>query len=162
MLDAAARSASPEDAKQLRNLSGAYSKLGRAYSVGTSPGTKASDAYERLITAANFDRGAGGEFVGEIEQTIAQIAPKAAVQYMGAQRYEQAAQAARRAENQDNPSVVAVRDKLEQAARELYNEAVAEKDTNPEAAKTKLLRVRAIVDSKSPYFKKAGKLLEKS
>jgi pimeloyl-CoA synthetase len=55
-----------------------------------------------------------------------------------------------------------VRDKLEQAAKDLYDQAAAEINSNPDAAKQKLRQIKGMVDGKSPTLQKANQLLSAS
>jgi hypothetical protein len=126
-----------------------------------APGTAPKDALDQLKKAKNLDGSAGRAYMGEIEGRIGQVAPKAAVLYMAAKDYEGAAAAVRLAESVGSSSstIGSVKSALESAARTLYNEAVAQKGSDPDGAKQKLRQVQKIVPSSSPWYQKAGKAL---
>ena len=55
-----------------------------------------------------------------------------------------------------------VREKLEQAAKALYDEAAREMDGSPDTAKLKLRQIKGMVDGNSPTLAKANALLSAS
>jgi pSer/pThr/pTyr-binding forkhead associated (FHA) protein len=164
VLIAASKSLPDEDAKQLRYVASAYDKLGRAFSAASAPGTKAVDAYERWVQADNFDSVVGGAFSSEIKAKIATTAPKAAINYMAAKNFEAAHVAVGKAESAgaSDGNVKLVRQSLENQAGTLYGQAKSEMASSPDSAKDKLRRVQHMVDSKSPWWKKAQMLLSQS
>src|SRR5262249_19666636 len=95
---------------------------------------------------------------------LAQIAPKAAMSFYVRKEYGEASQAVRIAEGNgiSNSDTKLVRDKLEQAARELYDQAANEINSNPDAAKQKLRQIKGMVDRKSRTLAKATALLNGS
>ncbi len=149
-------------ASDLRTTASVYQQLGVAYNRGMAPAANAREAYIELQRALNLDKGsAPGEFSAEIKAKLEQIAPKAALSFLAKQDYTQALQALKRAEAAgiSNADTRFVRGKLELAAKELYEAAAKEINSNPEAAKVKLKQIRGIVDSKSPTLAKANAML---
>ncbi len=164
ILAAAAKSADADEAKQLRYKSDLYAKLGKAYAVGTAPAQKASVAYENLTSALTYDKNLGGEFTDDLESKQAAVASKAAIVYTGTKEWPKARSAyiiATKNGSSDS-NLQLVKQKLEAVAGELYNEASKEIGTSPGPAKDKLKQVKALVDSKSPWYAKADALLKKS
>ncbi len=161
VLQTAAKTASSREASQLRTLAGAYTNFGALYNLATSPSTKATDAFEKLIRSQSYDNEAGRYFARDIDAKLREVAPKAAVQYMGTSRYEDAALAARYAENLGvtSQTIKGVRQKLEQVAGDLYAQAKSELSTNPDSAKQKAKRIKAMVDTSSRWFQLANQLL---
>jgi tetratricopeptide (TPR) repeat protein len=165
VLNQAASKTSGTEASDLRTAASVYRQLGAAYNRGTSPGAKPVEAYQDLKRALNLDNGsAGGEFTLEIKSRLAQIAPKAAVSFYVRKEYAAAFQAVRTAESNgvSNSDTKLVRDKLELAAKEIYEAAAKEINSNPDAAKQKLKQIRGMVDGKSPTLAKANALLNAS
>jgi outer membrane biosynthesis protein TonB len=153
---------SGSEATDLKTQASVYQQLGVAYNRGMSPGAKPIEAYNDLRRALNLDSGsAGGEFTSEIKSKLAQVAPKAAMSFYVRKDYAQASAAVRTAEGNgiSNGDTKLVRDKLEQAAKELYDQAASEINTNPDAAKQKLRQIKGMVDGKSPTLQKANQLL---
>jgi pSer/pThr/pTyr-binding forkhead associated (FHA) protein len=162
LLRDAAAAASGSEASDLRSRAAVYDQLGAAYNRGMSPAATPIDAYKDLRTALGLDRtSAGGELITEILERLSQVAPKAAISYTVSNEYESAFAAVRIAEANgvSNGDTRVVRSKLEAIARDIYAEAAAEIEDNPEAAKQKLRRIRAMVDAKSPVFSRANALL---
>ena len=162
VLTQAAASLSGGDASDLRTAASVYQQLGAAYNRGMAPAAKATDAYNDLRKALNLDGGtSGGELTPEIRARLAQVAPKAAMLFYIRKDYAQAFQAVRTAEGNGvtNNDTALVREKLEQAAKELYDQAAKEMSSNPTAAKQKLTQIKGMVDSKSPTLVKATQLL---
>jgi len=157
----AASSVGGSDASDLKSIAAVYEQVGRNYNLGMGPATKPTDAFDALTRAQNLDRGAGGAFVDEIRAKLSQVAPRAAISFMAAKQYENAARAVRTAESLGaaNSSTKAVRDGLESQAGALYASAMKELGSNPDAAKAKLRQVKAMVDAKSPWAAKAQKAL---
>jgi hypothetical protein len=152
---------SGSEASALRGQASTYQQLGAAFNRGMSPGAKAADAYNDLRRAQSFDNSSGGELSSEIKAKLAQVAPKAALSLLIRKDYPQAWQAVRTAEGNgvSNADTKLVRDKLEQAAKELYDQAAREMSSNPDAAKQKLRQIKGMVDGKSPTLQKANQLL---
>jgi outer membrane biosynthesis protein TonB len=162
VLNQAAAALSGRDAAGLRTTASVYAQLGAAYNRGTSPGAKPTDSYRDLRTALNIDSGsAGGELTSEIKGKLAQIAPKAAMSFYVRKEYAEASAAVKTAEANgiSNDDTKLVRTKLEQAARELYEQAAKEIESDPDAAKQKLRQIKSMVDGKSPTLVKATTLL---
>jgi pSer/pThr/pTyr-binding forkhead associated (FHA) protein/outer membrane biosynthesis protein TonB len=162
LLNQTASSLSGNEATDLRTLASVYQQLGAAYNRGMSPGAKAVDAYNDLRRALNLDSGsAAGEFTSEIRTKLAQVAAKAAISFYARKDYIQAFQAVRTAEGNGitNGDTALVREKLEQAAKELYDQAAKEINASPDAAKQKLRQIKGMVDGKSPTLAKANQLL---
>lgn len=155
----AARSASGDDARELKKTSEYYAGLGKAMNAGMAPGTDAVVAFENLRRASNYDRNVGGFFDNDIQTKLAQVAPKAAFSYYAKKNYQAARIAVIAAEQYGNGDGVAiVRQKLESVARDLYNDAQTD-NFQSSNSKDKLKQIRLIVDSKSPWYQKATKAL---
>jgi hypothetical protein len=152
------------DSQDLKSIAATYSQLGKAYNVGMAPGTKATDAFVALQRARNYDRSVGSAYVAEIERVLVTVASKAALSYAAAKDYESAFQAVRSSESlgSTSPTNKSIREKLEDLAAELYRSASGELATDPDGAKKKLRQVLGMVDTKSPLYGKASKLLNGS
>ncbi|HET9621281.1 MAG TPA: hypothetical protein VFP84_07945, partial [Kofleriaceae bacterium] len=148
------------DAQELKGLAAIYSQLGKAYNVGMAPGTRATEAYVALNHAVEFDRSLGGAYTAEIKEHLESAATRAASSYMAAKDYESAFQAVRTAERLGSTSSnnKVVRGLLEGIANDLYRDAAASKDSDPDGAKRKARQVLNIVDTTSPLHDKAAKL----
>ncbi len=160
VLAAAAKSASEDEASDLRDKSKKYGLLGKAYAQGMAPAAKATVAFEALQSAANLDANVGGAHQGEINEKRAAIAPKAAVAFAAAKEWGKARTAylaAQRAGSSD-PNLAFVKQKLESAASDLYVAANAQASSNPGPAKEKLKQIKMLVDAKSPIAVKAQAL----
>lgn len=163
VLATAAKTASEDEASDLRDKSKKYGLLGKAYAQGMAPAQKATIAFEALQQASNLDANVGGEHQTEINDKRAAIAPKAAVAFSASKEWGKARtayQVAQRAGSSD-PNLAIVKQKLEAAANELYVAANAEASSNPGPAKEKLKQIRTIVDPKSPIAIKAQALLNR-
>jgi hypothetical protein len=155
---------SGEDAKDLKNLAAIYSQLGKSYSVGMAPGTKATDAYISLRRAITYDQDVGKAYVPEMEARLAIVAERAAPLFMASKEYEAAMAAVRQSEalgGNTTPGSTnkSVRDKLTSIASELLTTATSELSSNPDEAKRKAHQVQSIVDSKNPLYAKAARLI---
>ena len=137
-------------------------QFGAAYNVGMAPGTAAKDAYAALKRAKNFDN--GGVFSSEIQSKLAQVAPKAAASFVAAKNFSAAREAVAVAEANGggNSTTQSIRQNLEQQASALVKEAQSLMSSDPAGAKEKLKLVQQMVDSKSPSYQKASKLLASS
>jgi len=155
---------SGDDAQELKSLAAVYSQLGKAYSVGMAPGTKPSDAFGALRRAISFDRDVGSTYIGELQERLGSVAPRAAASFMAAKELESAFQAVRQSESLGTKSTSnqTVRGMLETTAADLLRSAQSELKTDPEAAKKKLNQILGIVDAKHPLYVKAQKLLNGS
>jgi len=159
-LRAASESLGEADARDLRSVAAVYEQVGKAYNVGMGPATPPVEAYTSLERALNLDRPIG-VFSDEIKSKLAAVAPKAAAKFMADKNYEAAFKAVRVAETNGggNSTTQAVRSSLIDAANELYSAAMADKDSNPSAARAKLQRIKGMVDGKTPVVVKAEKAL---
>ncbi|MFT3695300.1 MAG: FHA domain-containing protein [Kofleriaceae bacterium] len=159
----AAGSADGDDATTYKRKASSLVAFGKAFNNGMVPGAKATEAFDNLVKAKNFDAQLGGHFKDDIEEKLRTVAPKAAISFSGSQEFEKAHTAVQTAEALgagSDGNLKIVKDKLESAARQIYQDAMKEFDSNPSDAKEKLRRVEAIVDSKSPTYAKAkAKLL---
>jgi chemotaxis protein histidine kinase CheA len=160
VLRSAASSLGEADARELKSTAAAYEQVGAAYNVGMGQGTSPVDAYTNLTKALNLDR-PFGVFTDEIKAKLGQVAPKAATKYMADKSYEQAFTAVRVAEGNGggNSTTQAIRGALVDKANELYQEAMSLKDSDKDAARQKLQRIRGMVDGKTPVLVKAEKAL---
>jgi pSer/pThr/pTyr-binding forkhead associated (FHA) protein len=149
------------DATELRSLAGVYENFGKAYNVGMAPGTSPKQAFDLLVKAKNFDNRAGNAFTSEINARLAEIASKAAVAFMADKDYVRAKNAVAVAEagGKGNSSTQGVKASLESTAAKLFKEAQAELASDEKSARDKLKQVQQMVDSKSQWHQKAGKLL---
>ncbi|MEO7735148.1 MAG: hypothetical protein ABIY55_29610, partial [Kofleriaceae bacterium] len=149
------------DAQELRSIAAIYSQLGKAYNVGTAPGTKPTEAYQALHRATSYDRDVGSAYVAELQEHLVTVATRAAVSYMASKEYEAAFQAVRTSESlgSSSSSNKAVRDRLEAFAAEIYRAAQTDLASDPEGAKKKLRQILGMVDPKHPLYSKAQKLL---
>jgi pSer/pThr/pTyr-binding forkhead associated (FHA) protein len=149
------------DAQELKTMAAIYGQLGKTYSVGMAPGTKATDAFVALNRAINFDREVGGAYVAEMQEKLVVIASRAAMLYMAAKDYEAAFQAVKVSDSlgSTSPSNKTVRDKLDAVAGDLYRTAQAELASDRESAKQKLRQILGMVDPRNPLHAKATKLL---
>ncbi len=161
-LRSAAGSFSGADSTALLSLAGTYEQFGRKYNLGMAGTTSPAAAWEYLKTALSFD--IGGAYKEEIQTKLQQISTKAALTFIGAKNYNRAVEAVRLAEQTGGPSgsTKIVRDGLESYAGELYTAAAKEIDSNPEAARSKLKQIKGLVETKSPWYQKATKLLSGS
>lgn len=157
----AASSFGPDEASDLRSLAGTYEAFGKAFNLGMAPNTPAKQAWDALTRANSYDRSAGNAFGSEITERLGKIAPKAAAAFMASRDYVKAKRAVGLAESTGNRNSTTdgVRQSLESAAGQLYRQAEAEMSSNPAAAKAKLKTIQGMVDSKSPWHQRAGKLL---
>jgi hypothetical protein len=148
------------DAQDLKSLAAIYAQLGKAYNVGMAPGTKATEAFTSLRHAVDFDRSLGGAFSAELKDHLVNAATRAASSYMAAKDYEAAFQAVRVAESLGSTSSnnKVVRSMLESIANDLYRDAAASRDSDPEGAKRKARQVLGIVDPSNPLHDKAQRL----
>ena len=155
---------SGNEAKDLRTIAATYSQLGKAYNIGMAPATKATEAFQALRRALNFDRDFGGGLSSEIQDKLVDKAPRAAMAYMASKEYESAFQAVRVAEQYGSTSSSnkAVRQSLEGIAGDLLRSAQAERSSDPESANKKLTQILGIVDSSNPSYQRAQKLLNGS
>jgi hypothetical protein len=155
---------SSDEAQDLKAIAAVYSQLGKAYSVGMAPSTKATDAFGALRRAINFDRDAGSAYLSELQDRLVTVAPRAAASYMAAKEYELAFQAVRQSESLGTRSTnnQTVRSMLEGLAGELLRAAQGDMATDPDGAKKKLHQILGMVDAKNPLAVKAAKLLNGS
>jgi Inner membrane component of T3SS, cytoplasmic domain len=155
---------SGSDSQELKSIAAIYSQLGKAYNVGMAPGTKATDAFVALRRASSYDRSVGSAYVSEIEKTLVTVASKAAMSYAASKEYEAAFQAVRISESlgSTSPTNASIRSKLEDLAADMYRSAQGELASDPDSAKQKLRQVLVMVDTKSPLYSKASKLLNGS
>jgi len=151
----------PDESSALKLKAQRLKALAVAYNSGMAPAAKATDAFDQLVAATTYDQNLGGRFESEISQRLAAVAPKAAMSFAGAHNYEKAHIAVLKAETLGaggDKNVQLVKTKLEGAAQALYQDAI--NDPDPKSSKDKLRQVKAMVDSKSPWFQKAtSKLL---
>jgi hypothetical protein len=150
-----------EDARDMRRTAELYARLGRSLAQGTAPATRATEAFEALRSAQSSDRSLGNFYESEISTKLAQVAPKAALSYVANRKYVEARSAMLFAKQFPSAAetVNLVKQKLESAASDLYNEAVGEMGGNPSGAKEKLRQILQIVDPGSAWYKKAQQKL---
>jgi hypothetical protein len=124
-----------------------------------APGTSSKDAYVQLKRARNLDQ--SGVFREEIGQKLASVAPKAAASFLAAKNYSAAKEAVGVAEANGGggSTTQSVRQNLEQQAASLLREAQSQMGSDSARARDKLKTVQQMVDSKSPSYQKAAKLL---
>jgi pSer/pThr/pTyr-binding forkhead associated (FHA) protein len=160
VLASAAKSADDSEAKDLRHLADLYVRVGRGLSAGTAPAAKPEDAFTTLRSAENFDRAAGGAFQSDFEGALAKVAPKAATAYMADKNYEQARTAVLEAEKlgAGTTGTTMVKQALERAAQDLYNQASKDASSDPASAKEKCQRIINFADSKGQWYQKAARL----
>jgi outer membrane biosynthesis protein TonB len=160
VLAAAAKSADASDAKELRHLADLYVRVGRGLSSGTAPAAKPEEAFVTLRQGEDYDRAAGGAFQSEFESALAKVAPKAAASYMADKNYEQARNAVLEAEKlgASTTGTSMVKQALDRAAQDLYNQASKEASSDPASAKEKCQRIINFADSKSQWYQKAARL----
>jgi hypothetical protein len=132
-----------------------------SYSVATAPATRPVDAYDKLQEAIGYDHALSGAFEAELTTKLAQVAPKAAVQFLALKDFKKAHLAVIKAEASGgtNDSTKVVRQYLEKSAGDLYNQASGEADSDADGAKDKCRKVLEMVDATSPWAAKAKKLL---
>jgi hypothetical protein len=159
-LRGAAASLGEADARELKSTAAAYEQVGSAYNIGMGPATPAVEAYASLTKAMNLDR-PFGVFTDELKGKLATVAPKAATKFMADKQYEQAFTALRVAEANGggNGTTQAIRGALVDAANDLYQQAMSEKDSNKDGARQKLQRIRGMVDGKASVLVKAEQAL---
>jgi type III secretion system (T3SS) inner membrane Yop/YscD-like protein len=139
----------------------AMDKVGSLYSAATTPGVRATDAYDKLNQAKSFDITAGKGMADAINDALRKIAPRAAASYLGTQNYEMAFQVLRVAEEKlgvKNDTTRAVHQGLEARASELVKQAQQLAESDPSQARGKIKLARAIVPEDSPALKKASQL----
>jgi pSer/pThr/pTyr-binding forkhead associated (FHA) protein len=161
LITAALPSFSGGDAQELRSIAAIYSQLGKAYNIGTAPGTKPTEAYQALRRATSYDHDVGSAYVAELQEHLVTVATRAAVSYMASKEYEAAFQAVRTSESlgSSSSSNKTVRDRLEAFAAEIFRSAQSDLTSDPEGAKKKLRQILGMVDPKHPLYGKAQKLL---
>jgi pSer/pThr/pTyr-binding forkhead associated (FHA) protein len=155
---AAAKTAEPDDAANYKTKGQKMLALAHAFNNGMAPATKATEAFDNLVQANNFDSQLGGHFEGDITDRLKVVAPKAAMSFVAAKNYDKAHTAVQRAEQLGaggDQNVKLVKQKLESEASAIYAQAIKDFDSNPSAAKEKLRQVKSMLDSKSPTFQKA-------
>jgi hypothetical protein len=136
-------------------------KVGSLYSAATTPGVRATEAYEKLNQAKNYDITAGKGMADAINEQLRKIAPRAAAAHLGAKNYEMAFQVLRVAEEKlgvKNDTTKAVHQGLEARASELVKEAQQLAESDPSAARGKIKQARSIVPDDSPALKKASQI----
>jgi pSer/pThr/pTyr-binding forkhead associated (FHA) protein len=160
VLAAAAKSADASDAKELRHLADLYVRVGRGLSSGTAPAARPEEAFVTLRQGEDYDRAAGGAFQSEFESALAKVAPKAAASYMADKNYEQARNAVLEADKlgASTTGTSMVKQALDRAAQDLYNQASKEASSDPASAKEKCQRIINFADSKSQWYQKAARL----
>lgn len=155
---AAAKTADGEDAAGYKTKGQKMLALAHAYNTGMAPATKATEAFDNLVQANNFDAQFGGHFESDITSRLQTVAPKAAMSFVAAKNYDKAHTAVQKSEQLgvgNDGNVKLVKQKLESEAAEIYAQAIKDFDSNPSAAKDKLRQVKTMVDSKSPTYQKA-------
>jgi hypothetical protein len=151
----------PDESSALKLKAQRLKQLASSYNTGMAPATKAAEAFDLLVSAATYDQNLGGHFESDITKRLTEIAPRAALSFVAAKNYEKAHTAVMKAESLgagSDANIAVVKQKLEGAARVLYEQAID--DSDPKSSKDKLRQVEAMVDSKSPWYQKAkSKLL---
>jgi len=157
---AAIKSAAKSDAS-LKKLFTAYEQVANAYKTGMASGAKPVDAYRSLKRARSFDATAGGYHEVEINTKLRDVAPRAAVTFLGSKDYAESYGAMNLAESigVKSDSLKLVRNKLEAAAGQLYGEAESLMASDPDEAKKKLRVIKTMVSADSQWSAKATKLL---
>ncbi len=156
-----ARSADGSTRRTLDSKAASYLSFGKAYVQGMT-NNNAVSAFVYLRSATKYDQSLGGAFDEVLTERMKQIAPKAAVAYIAADKLidaRVAVQAAERVGATSDSNVMVVRQKLESAAAKLYAEAMRDLQDNPSEAKEKFRQIKDMVDSKSPWYEKASKQL---
>ena len=161
IMAAAARGASDDEAKKARHRAELYSNFGRAYNTGTAPGMKPVEAFAKLQEAIGYDNALSRAFDGELNQKLAQVAPRAAMQFFAQKDYRDAHLAVIKAEafGGSNETTKLVRSSLEDKAGSLYSQASKEASSNADDARTKCRTILDMVEASSTYGQKAKKLL---
>jgi hypothetical protein len=155
---AAAKTAEPDDAATYKTKGQKLLALAHAYNSGMAPATKATDAFDNLVQANNFDSQLGGHFESDITDRLKVVAPKAAMSFVAGKNYDKAHTAVQKAEQLGagtDQNVKLVKQKLESEAAAIYAQAIKDMDSNPSGAKEKLRQVKSMLDSKSPTYQKA-------
>src|SRR5262249_26040475 len=138
-------------------------KLERAVQSGESSSTPATDAFETLRQAINYDRIGCGVYADELNTKLAEIAPKAALTFFATKKYDKAQLAvitAGQVGAGGSANVKLVKQQLETKAGELYSQADKEfENGNGDDAKAKLMMIEKMVDAKSPWYTKARQRL---
>jgi pSer/pThr/pTyr-binding forkhead associated (FHA) protein len=161
-LNAAAKTADDDEAKELRAKADYYTKLGKALNTGEAPAQDAIVAYQSLRSAANYDANVGGFYKSEIDDKLGSAASKAAFKYLANKDWQNARTAVIQAENHGaGDSVGTVKTKLESVARDLYGEAQKDNFAS-QNSKDMLKQIMVIVDSKSTWYQKAAKAIAAS
>jgi hypothetical protein len=150
-----------DDAKELKSIAAIYAQLGRAYNIGMAPGTKATEAYQALRRAIDYDRDVGSAYIPEMQDKLSGVATRAASSYMASHEYELAFQAVRMAESLGSKSTnnATVRTLLEETASDLYRTAQSELASDPDGAKKKARQILGMVDTRNPLYARAQKLI---
>ena len=154
-LKAAASKTSGSEAVELKSLAARYEQFGRNFNVGIAPQTKATEAWNRLNSARAYD--SEGAFRDVISAKLSEIAGSAAMGFVREKEFPKALSAARLSGSSSTLGIV--RDKINDYAAELYNQAAREVDSNPGEAKSKLRLIKGLVEPKSTWAVKADKLL---
>ena len=142
-----------------KSLAGLYDGLAKSYAAGMRPSAQGIDAYLALRTALSYDRQLGGNNATEILQKQASVANAAALAFINRKNFAEAVAAVKIAEGQGAGDTATTRKLISGGARDLYEAAVAEIDTNRNAAIAKLKQVILIVPATNIYHGKATKLL---
>lgn len=150
-----------DDTKELKSIAAIYAQLGRAYNIGMAPGTKATEAYQALRHAIDYDGDVGSAYIPEMQDKLVGVATRAASSYMASHEYELAFQAVRMAESLGSKSTnnATVRTLLEETASDLYRTAQSELASDPEGAKKKARQILGMVDTRNPLYARAQKLI---
>jgi len=162
LLRAFARSADSATKRSLDGKAASYVSFGKAYVQGMTS-NNAIAAYVSLRSATKYDQSLGGAFDEALSGRMKQIAPKAAVAYIAADKPTDAhlaVQTAQRVGAGKDSNVAVVRQKLESAAAKLYAEAQKDLQDNPSEAKEKFRQIKDMVDVDSPWFEKAASQLK--
>jgi len=157
-LSASKTTSDPDDASAFKLKGQRLQGLAHSYNAGTAQAVKATDAFNDLIQANNYDVQLGGHFESDISSHLATITPKAALGFIISKNFDMAHTAVQKADALGlggDGSIKAVRQKLESEALALYQQAIKDLDTDPKGAKDKLRQVKQMVDSKSPTYQKA-------
>jgi hypothetical protein len=162
-LRAAAPDADDGESDELIALATDYDAVGSSLNAGntalTSNPPDATAAFQRALTT---DRRLGGVHAEYLRAKLAQSSPKAAASFMARGNLEAAKRAVDTAVSVGagaSPTVQQVRQSLDRKAGELYASGMKALNTDREDALALLRRVLKIVDTSSPWYAKAYRVV---
>ncbi len=143
--------------EDLRSTAQIYESLHRTYSAGTAVGAKPTDAYTNLRSASRYDDKLGKAHAEDIGPRVTMLAPRAAAHFIASKQYEEAFQALRDAERAgaSSSTLNSVRTAVGAHANDLFNQAQAQRESEPSAARALFKKVLKLVEPGSSLHSRA-------